>query len=43
MGGWPLYRHVKDVVPGQTTGQGAGKTWFTVAPDGSKAGAKKGK
>lgn len=36
--GWPLYRYIKDVVPGQATGEGVDRTWFVVAPDGSKAG-----
>ncbi|SMC83696.1 hypothetical protein [Kibdelosporangium aridum] len=40
IGGRPVYRYVKDIVPGQTNGQGAGRTWFAVAPDGSKAGQK---
>ncbi|MGW6919660.1 SCO0930 family lipoprotein [Kitasatospora sp. NPDC054939] len=40
--GWPVYRFAKDTAPGQTNGQGVGGTWFAVAPDGSKAGAKAG-
>jgi predicted lipoprotein with Yx(FWY)xxD motif len=38
VGGWPVYRYINDVVPGQATGQGVGGAWFAVAPDGSKAG-----
>jgi predicted lipoprotein with Yx(FWY)xxD motif len=41
VGGWPVYRYINDVVPGQVTGQGVGDTWFAVAPDGSKAGGGK--
>ncbi|WP_433274219.1 hypothetical protein ACQPZA_24820 [Pseudonocardia xinjiangensis] len=41
VGGWPVYRYINDVVPGQVTGQGVGGTWFAIAPDGSKAGGGK--
>jgi predicted lipoprotein with Yx(FWY)xxD motif len=37
VGGWPVYRYINDVVPGQATGEGVGGTWFAAAPDGSKA------
>jgi predicted lipoprotein with Yx(FWY)xxD motif len=37
LGGWPVYRYINDIVPGQATGQGAGGTWFVVGADGSKA------
>ena len=30
--GWPLYFWVKDVVPGDTTGQGVGDVWLVVGP-----------
>ncbi|MFI6762223.1 hypothetical protein ACIBF5_24100 [Micromonospora sp. NPDC050417] len=36
LGGWPLYRYVGDLKPGQWKGQGVGGTWFVVAPDGKK-------
>ena len=32
--GMPLYYWVKDVKPGDTTGQNVGGIWFVVAPDG---------
>jgi predicted lipoprotein with Yx(FWY)xxD motif len=31
--GWPLYYYVKDLAPGDTTGQGVGGKWFVVPPD----------
>ncbi|WP_351227282.1 SCO0930 family lipoprotein [Streptomyces sp. NPDC002133] len=37
IGGWPMYRYVKDTKPGDTNGQGVGGTWFASAPDGKKA------
>ena len=36
LAGWPLYRYIKDEKPGQWKGQGVGKTWFVVAPDGKR-------
>ncbi|MDT7729373.1 MAG: hypothetical protein QOI21_5949 [Actinomycetota bacterium] len=36
LGGWPLYRHTADEMPGETSGQSVNGTWFAVAPDGSK-------
>ncbi|RSM86608.1 hypothetical protein DMH04_13265 [Kibdelosporangium aridum] len=36
--GWPVYRHVNDKKPGDTKGQGAGRTWFGITPTGKKAG-----
>lgn len=32
--GWPLYTYVRDVEPGQTRGQGLGKVFFLVSPEG---------
>ena len=32
--GMPLYYWVKDVKPGDTTGQNVGGVWFVIAPDG---------
>jgi predicted lipoprotein with Yx(FWY)xxD motif len=31
--GFPLYYYVKDVVPGETLGQGVGGVWYVVDPD----------
>lgn len=39
VGGWPLYTFAKDTAPGQANGQGVKDVWFTVTPDGKKAGA----
>jgi len=36
VGGWPVYRYVGDLKPGQWKGQMVGGTWFVVAPDGKK-------
>jgi len=36
LAGWPLYRNAKDVMPGNTAGQGVDEAWFPVKPDGSK-------
>ncbi|MFD8807732.1 SCO0930 family lipoprotein [Streptomyces sp. NPDC059597] len=35
--GWPAYRFAKDKQAGDTKGQGVGKTWFALAPNGKKA------
>ncbi|MFJ2770609.1 SCO0930 family lipoprotein [Streptomyces sp. NPDC087300] len=37
LAGWPLYRYAQDTAPRQTNGQGVGGTWFSAAPDGTKA------
>jgi predicted lipoprotein with Yx(FWY)xxD motif len=37
--GMPLYYWVKDVKPGDTTGQNVGKVWFVVSPAGNEAAA----
>ncbi|MFD9000202.1 SCO0930 family lipoprotein [Streptomyces sp. NPDC059582] len=37
VGGWPAYRYAKDTKAGDTTGQGVGGKWFSLAPDGKKA------
>ncbi|MCX5499246.1 SCO0930 family lipoprotein [Streptomyces sp. NBC_00053] len=37
LAGWPLYRYAQDTAPRQTRGQGVGGTWFSAAPDGTKA------
>ena len=34
--GMPLYYWVKDMKPGDTTGQGVGSVWYVVSPDGKK-------
>ncbi|MGH3901894.1 MAG: hypothetical protein ACRDTA_27295 [Pseudonocardiaceae bacterium] len=39
LGGWPLYTFAKDTAAGQAKGQGVGKTWFAVTPQGKKAQA----
>ncbi|WP_326560152.1 hypothetical protein [Micromonospora sp. NBC_01796] len=36
IGGWPVYRYIGDLKPGQWKGQKVGGTWFVVAPDGKK-------
>lgn len=41
IGGWPAYRYINDVVPGEAKGQRVGGVWFVLAPDGSKAGVSK--
>ena len=30
--GWPLYRYVEDLAPGDVKGQGVGGVWFVVSP-----------
>jgi predicted lipoprotein with Yx(FWY)xxD motif len=42
LGGWPLYRYAKDTVPGDTAGQGVGKTWYAATPLGKKAAGTAG-
>jgi predicted lipoprotein with Yx(FWY)xxD motif len=37
VGGWPVYRYIKDTAVCQTKGEGVGGTWFVAAPDGKKA------
>jgi len=37
LNGWPLYRYLKDEMPGETAGQGLADTWFPVTPQGGKA------
>jgi predicted lipoprotein with Yx(FWY)xxD motif len=37
--GWPVYRYNGDTQPGETKGQGVGKVWFAITPQGKKAGA----
>ncbi|MGH3801234.1 MAG: hypothetical protein ACRDTD_14075 [Pseudonocardiaceae bacterium] len=39
LSGWPLYTYAKDTAAGQAKGQGVGKTWFAVTPQGKKAQA----
>ena len=34
--GMPLYYWVKDMKPGDTTGEGVGSVWYVVSPDGKK-------
>lgn len=31
--GWPLYYFAKDAARGDTTGEGVGEKWYTIAPD----------
>jgi predicted lipoprotein with Yx(FWY)xxD motif len=37
LGGWPLYRYMGDVKPGQWKGQGMNGAWSAVAPSGKKS------
>jgi predicted lipoprotein with Yx(FWY)xxD motif len=37
LGGWPMYRYIKDTKVCETNGEGVGGVWFTAAPDGKKA------
>ncbi|MFC4563856.1 hypothetical protein ACFO4E_18510 [Nocardiopsis mangrovi] len=37
VGGWPVYRYAGDAAPGDTEGEGAAGTWWSVAPTGQKA------
>ena len=37
LGGWPVYRYVKDRGPADLAGHGVGGTWFAVTPTGGKA------
>ena len=37
LNGWPMYTFAKDTVAGQAKGQGVGKTWFAITPQGKKA------
>jgi predicted lipoprotein with Yx(FWY)xxD motif len=39
LNGWPLYTYAKDTAAGEAKGQGVGKTWFAVTPQGKKAQA----
>lgn len=36
LAGWPLYRYIKDEMPGETGGMGADNVWFPISPDGKK-------
>ncbi len=36
IGGWPVYTFAADGGPGKWKGQGVGKTWFVIQPDGKK-------
>lgn len=40
LGGWPLYRFVDDVIPGDTLGENVGGNWSAVAKDGKALVAK---
>jgi predicted lipoprotein with Yx(FWY)xxD motif len=40
LGGWPLYRYVKDDKLGAHNGQGVDGAWFAVRPDGGRATAE---
>jgi predicted lipoprotein with Yx(FWY)xxD motif len=37
LGGWPLYRYIKDTAPCQTNGEAVGGVWWTAAINGKKA------
>ena len=37
LGGWPIYRYVKDRGPADLAGHGVGGTWFAITPTGGKA------
>jgi predicted lipoprotein with Yx(FWY)xxD motif len=39
LNGWPLYTFANDTAAGEAKGQGVGKTWFAVTPQGKKAQA----
>ncbi|MGH3871114.1 MAG: hypothetical protein ACRDSR_06280 [Pseudonocardiaceae bacterium] len=39
LNGWPMYTFAKDTAAGQAKGQGVGKTWFAITPQGKKAQA----
>jgi predicted lipoprotein with Yx(FWY)xxD motif len=42
VGGWPVYRYMKDTAPGQATGHNVGGVWFTIETNGCKVdGSKK--
>jgi predicted lipoprotein with Yx(FWY)xxD motif len=34
VGGWPVYRYIKDMLPGTVNGQGVDGVWQAVGPDG---------
>jgi predicted lipoprotein with Yx(FWY)xxD motif len=36
LNGWPLYRYIGDLKPGQWKGQAVSRTWWVIAPDGTK-------
>jgi predicted lipoprotein with Yx(FWY)xxD motif len=35
--GWPAYHYAKDAAPGEAKGEGIGKTWYALTPQGKKA------
>jgi predicted lipoprotein with Yx(FWY)xxD motif len=37
LGGWPMYKYIKDTKVCQTNGEGVGGTWFVASTDGKKA------
>lgn len=39
IGGRPVHMFTKETKPGDLLGQGVGRTWFAVAPDGAKTPA----
>ncbi|ONI84151.1 hypothetical protein ALI144C_15820 [Actinosynnema sp. ALI-1.44] len=39
VGGWPVYRHIEDTRPGQTSGHGVDGQWFGITSSGEKAGS----
>ncbi|MGW6278495.1 COG4315 family predicted lipoprotein [Kribbella sp. NPDC055071] len=39
LGGWPLYRFVKDKKPGDVFGEGLKGTWHALSPEGKQAAA----
>jgi predicted lipoprotein with Yx(FWY)xxD motif len=38
--GWPLYYWIKDVNPGDTTGQDVGGVWYVISPKGEEVESK---
>jgi predicted lipoprotein with Yx(FWY)xxD motif len=40
LSGWPAYTYAKDTKAGDTTGEAVGGTWWTMAPNGTRAKEK---
>ena len=41
VGGWPVYRYMKDTAPGQANGHNVGGVWFAIEQNGCKVSADK--